>query len=134
MSLLRPFRDLRHPVEVEADDRYAAARVGKPDIVQAVSDAADRITAYRVVTYGQEGKRMNKLAEAADRIKAKKAAHDAKGDEWLKRLDALDAREPGAFAAGDAAIEEREVDLGDMESTIKTLGNGAEVSVKSTGG
>ena len=129
-----PFRDVRHSVEVEADERYAAVREGRvaeTDITRAVSGAADRV---RMFTDGiREGRRMNKLAEAAERIRAKKIAHDAKGDEWLKRLDDLDAREPGAFAAGDAAIEDREVDLSDMEATVRSLGNGA-VSVKSSGG
>jgi hypothetical protein len=85
--------------------------------------AADVITAARVVRQVMEGKRMSKLAEAAERIAQKKATHDAKGDEWLARLDALDQREPDAFAMGDAALSEREVDLSDMEKTVRVLSN-----------
>jgi hypothetical protein len=110
------WRDTRHPIEREADLRNAAART------RSTLAASGRLDA--VLTAGiTEGKRVNKLAEAADRIKRKKLAHDAKGDEWLKRLDAIDAREPEAFAAGDAAIEEREVDLADMEATVRALSN-----------
>lgn len=93
------------------------------DITRAVADAADRITTYRVVNYGQEGKRVSKLGAVAERIAAKKAAHDAKADEWAKRLDALDQREPAAFAIGEAVIDEREHDLADMESSMRGLSN-----------
>jgi hypothetical protein len=71
----------------------------------------------------KEGKRMSKLGAIAERISAKKEAHDKKADEWAVRLDALDKREPGAFAIGDAVIEERETDLADMEKTMRTLSN-----------
>lgn len=66
---------------------------------------------------------MSKLSEAADRLARKKVVHDNKGDEWNRRLDALDQLEPAAFAMGDAAITEREVDLAGMENTIRTLSN-----------
>lgn len=96
----------------------------KPDITQAIADAADRITAARVVTQMvREGKPLSKLGEIGLRIAAKKEAHDRKADEWAQRLDALDKREPGAFAIGDAVIEERESDLRDMERTMRTLSN-----------
>jgi hypothetical protein len=66
---------------------------------------------------------MTKLAAIADRIKSKKAAHDAKADEWAQRLDAIEQREPQAFAAGDAVLAEREQDLAVMESEMRQLSN-----------
>lgn len=67
--------------------------------------------------------RMSKLGAVAERLKAKKAVHDAKADEWASRLDALDRREPEAFRAGDTVIGEREVDLAEMEATMRNLSN-----------
>ena len=66
---------------------------------------------------------MTKLAAIGERIAAKKAAHDAKADQWAARLDALDKREPEAFAVGDAVIAEREADLAGMEQDLRTLSN-----------
>ena len=58
------WRDTRHPVERAADERYAAARAGGDGITAAVADAADRITAVRVVTQMvKEGKRMSLLGK-----------------------------------------------------------------------
>jgi len=71
----------------------------------------------------KEGKRVSKLGEIGERIAAKKAAHDRKADEWADRLNKLDAREPEAFAIGDAVISERETDLADMERSMRTLSN-----------
>lgn len=110
------WRDLRHPIEREADLRYAAARTAR------VVEASRKLDA--VLTAGiEEGKRVSKLGGIAERIAQKKTAHDAKADEWAVRLDALDAREPAAFAAGDEVIGEREADLADMEATMRTLSN-----------
>lgn len=95
----------------------------KPDITQAVADAADRITAVRVVTYGQGGKPVSKLGAVADRIAAKKVAHDKKADEWAARLDELDKREPTAFAFGDAVMDERETDVKEMEANMRKISN-----------
>lgn len=95
----------------------------KPDITQAVADAADRITTARVMTYGQGGKPVSKLAAISDRIAEKRATHDRKADQWAARLDDLDKREPTAFAIGDAVIAEREEDLADMERTMRQLSN-----------
>jgi hypothetical protein len=66
---------------------------------------------------------MSKLADIADRIKTKKETHDRKADEWARRLDAIDRREPQAFAAGDAVIAERDADLSEMENTMRQLSN-----------
>jgi hypothetical protein len=66
---------------------------------------------------------VSKLAAIGDRIKTKKLAHDAKADEWAARLDAIEKREPAAFAIGDAVIAEREADLSEMEGTMRTLSN-----------
>jgi hypothetical protein len=121
------WRDTRHRTEVEADDRYAQARA-----VKGVTDAAsieknaDKIQAYRVGLV--EGRRMSKLAAISERIVEKKAAHDKKADEWAARLDALDQREPGAFAIGDAVIAERDADLKEMEDTMRGLSNLPNVS------
>lgn len=66
---------------------------------------------------------MGRLSDIADRIKAKKLAHDAKADEWGRRLDSLELREPEAFAAGDAVVSERETDLASMEADLRQLSN-----------
>lgn len=66
---------------------------------------------------------MTKLSAIADGIAAKKAAHDRQADLWAARLDALDKREPQAFAVGDAVIAEREADLAGMESDLRSLSN-----------
>lgn len=133
------WRDIRHPFEVAADERIAAERGGvvvspaavvvpaesvvpaATDITAAIWHSANRIAAQRAGLV--EGKRMSKLGAIADRIAAKKAAHDAKADEWGARLDALDGREPEAFAIGDAVIAEREGDLAEMERTMRSLSN-----------
>jgi hypothetical protein len=70
-----------------------------------------------------EGRRLSTLGSVAERIAAKKAAHAAKADEWAARLDAIDAREPAAFEMGDAAVAERETDIGDMEANMRALSN-----------
>lgn len=117
-------RDSRHPVEVEADLRYAAARTGR------TLEASKRLDA--VLTAGiLEGKRVSKLAGISERIVQKKAAHDAKADEWAARLDALDRREPAAFAIGDAVIDEKEGDVAEMEKNMRTLSNLPNVLAKS---
>src|ERR1700726_4981322 len=105
------WRDSRSPTEIEADRQYAAARLA--------STKLDAVLTAAIV----EGKRVSKLSEIADRIKTKKAAHDTKADEWAARLDEIERREPHAFAAGDAVIAEREADLAQMESTMRTLSN-----------
>ena len=66
---------------------------------------------------------MTKLSSIGDRIAAKKKAHDAKADEWGSRLDSIDAREPAAFAAGDAVLAEREQDIDQFERDMKQLSN-----------
>ena len=99
-----------------------------PALDKAISDAADRIIAERVVKAIVRETRMSKLGAIADRIKAKKEAHDAKADEWASRLDAIDQREPHAFAIGDAVIAERDADLAEMEATMRTLSNLPNVS------
>lgn len=103
----------------------------KASITQAVAEAADRLTAARVVHQMIREGRVSKLAAIADRIKTKKEGYDKKADEWATRLDALDKREPDAFAAGDSVINERETDLADMEATMRTISNLPNVSAKS---
>lgn len=66
---------------------------------------------------------MSKLSAIAERIAEKKLAHDKKADDWATRLDALDQKEPAAFAYGDGVIAERETDLSDMEKTMRTISN-----------
>jgi len=110
------WQDSRHRVEVEADLRYAAARQAR---VLEASRKLDAVLASGI----KEGKRMSRLGSIAERIAAKKLAHDSKADEWAQRLDALDRREPEAFAIGDAVIEERETDLADMEKNMRSISN-----------
>lgn len=100
-----------------------AAAPAQPTITQAVSDAADRLTAARVVHQMIREGRVSKLAAVADRIKTKKESYDKKADAWAARLDALDKQEPAAFAAGDAVVAEREADLAEMEATMKSISN-----------
>lgn len=103
-------------VRREIDIRLSARKT------QHTIDASNRLD--QVLEAGiKEGKRLSKLGSIAERITAKKAAHDAKADEWALRLDAIDQREPAAFAIGDAVIDERETDLADMEREMRTLSN-----------
>jgi hypothetical protein len=109
--IIKP-EDVRREIEV----RLSALNT------QRTIDASKRLD--RVLEAGiKEGKRLSKLGSIAGRITAKKASHDAKADEWAARLDAIDEREPEAFAIGDAVIEERETDLADMEREMRTLSN-----------
>jgi len=94
-----------------------------PDIKTAIEGLTDRTIAARVVTNMVRIGQVSTLAAVADRIKAKKEAYQKKADEWAKRLDALDAREPEAFKAGEQGIETQETDLSDMESMMRTLSN-----------
>ena len=105
------YRDTRHRVEILADREYAAVR-----------RASWRLDA-RLVEWIREGRRMSKLAAIGDRIAAKKAAHDRQADLWAARLNAVDEREKHAFAIGEAVIIEREADLSELESTVRTLSN-----------
>jgi hypothetical protein len=109
--VMPPYRDTRHRTEILADRRYAALR-----------RASWRLDAKLVEWIGG-ARPMTKLAAIAERIKAKKAAHDKIADDWSARLDAVERREPDAFAIGDAVIAEREADLADLESTVRTLTN-----------
>lgn len=105
------------------DLRRGTVEKPKPDITKAIGDAADRITTARVMIYGQGGKPVSKLGAVADRIVAKKEAHDKKADEWAARLDAIDKKEPQAFAFGDAVIAERETDMTEMETNMRKISN-----------
>lgn len=77
---------------------------------------------------------MTSMGAIGQRIAAKKAAHNAKADEWAARLDAVDALEPRAFAIGDAAVAEREDDLAQFESDMKVLSNLPLAGSGSSGG
>lgn len=86
----------------------------------------DGLLRYRMRPYLADmdrGTPMGKLADISDRIARKKAAHDAKADEWARRLDELDGREAPAFAVGDEIIAERETDLSEMEADMRKLSN-----------
>jgi hypothetical protein len=82
----------------------------------------DRLCA-EAIAEGRARPVSSRLGEIADRIARKRSAHDAKAEEWAKRLDAIDKAEPGAFAAGDAAVAEREADMKEFEDTIRQLSN-----------
>lgn len=78
----------------------------------------------RIIDRIWKGKpQMGKLGDTAARIAQKKAAHDAKAEEWANRLNAMDKREPEAFAVGDAVVSEREQDLSEMEKDLRQLSN-----------
>lgn len=83
----------------------------------------DRFLDNTITEFNETRPRMSKLAAIADRIARKKAEHDAKADEWAKRLDDIEKREPEVFAVGEHAVASREVDLKDMEETMRALGN-----------
>jgi hypothetical protein len=113
--ILEPWRS-REAIRREIDLRLAKKQTDR------AIDASKRLD--DVLQAGiQEGKRVSKLGAIAERIAAKKIAHDAKADEWARRLDAIDRREPEAFAIGDAVIDERETDLADMEREMRTISN-----------
>lgn len=125
--------DSRVPHEVEADrarqfappgvrfvDRLRGALPGATAEIKAVS----AVRPIAVAAIG-EARRMASLAAVSDRIKAKKLAYAAKAEGWAARLDALDAREPEAFAATEAALALNETDLSGMEADMRALTNGA---------
>lgn len=111
-------RGTNKPTELDPE---AVRAVKGVTTVEGINHNADRIEAY--TTGLKEGRRMSKLGAIAERIAAKKQAHDAKADEWAGRLDALDRKEPESFAIGDAVIEERETDLADMERNMRAISN-----------
>lgn len=110
------------------DPRFTGER---PDFTSYIRELTTRVSSARVVAQaiveGQEAKaelkRMASLASIAERIKEKKIAHAAKADEWAKRLDEVDKREPDAFKIGDAAVAEREQDLTSLENDLRVLSN-----------
>ena len=108
--------------------RGTAPDESTPPITKAIDDAVERLIAERVVKTIVREHKMSKLGSIADRIKMKKEAHDKKADEWAARLDAIDKREPAAFAISDAVIDERDADLKEMEDTMRTLSNLPNVS------
>ena len=121
---LQDLRGGKYPAKKEPEavkgDATARAVHGVTDQAT-INLNAERISAYAAGV--KEGKKMSKLAEAAAGIAERKIAHDAKGDEWLRRLNAIKAREPEAFRIGDAVLDEREADLVDMENTMRQLSN-----------
>jgi hypothetical protein len=116
------FQDPRHRQrwEIEMDERYARFRATSQRF-EAVLDRNIR-----------QGRPMTKLSAIADRIRLKKLAHDKVADDWAKRLDELDKREPEAFAAGHAVLAERETDLAGMESDLRALSNNGPLSGSSS--
>lgn len=119
--------DSRVAHEVEADrvrfvDRLRGALPGATAEIKAVS----AVRPIAVAAIG-EARRMASLASVSDRIKAKKELYAKKAEAWAVRLDALDKREPDAFAATEAAIGAHETDLSDMEADMRALTNGAPV-------
>lgn len=93
----------------------------KPDVGAAIEARSDSLVIERLLL--KKGVTVSKLGAMAERIAAKKEAHDRKADEWAQRLDLLDRREPAAFAIGDAVLDERETDLADMERSMRALSN-----------
>lgn len=65
---------------------------------------------------------MATLSAMAERIAQKKAVHQAKADEWSKRLDAIDKVEPAMFAAGDEVVAAAEEDIAGFEQEMKDIG------------
>lgn len=97
---------------------------GKRVDIPFAADPGEVVTLFEDKAEPEEPEpRMSKMESIADRIATKKLAHDAKADEWAKRLDALDAKEPLAFAHGDSVIAEREYDLAQFDKTIRTISN-----------
>lgn len=108
-------------------DRFAAR------LAQVLPDATKRVEAARVIAktiedlkvIETERKVMSSLAGVADRIKAKKALHASKYEDWAARLDKLDQLEPDAFASTEASVAALEADLSGMEADMRALTNGA---------
>ena len=113
--ILEPWRN-REAINREIDLRLAKKQI---DRTISASKKLDGVLEAGI----KEGKRVSKLGAIAERIAAKKVAHDAKADEWAERLNALDAREPESFAIGDAGIQEREDDLSEMEREMRKISN-----------
>lgn len=111
---------------------FVSAPFSDSPVIRAQEIAGDLIKAHT----GQPEVRariMSKLSAIADRIATKKQKHDAKADEWAARLDGLDAREPQAFAVGDAVVAEREQDMAQFESDMRQLSNLPLASAPSPG-
>lgn len=106
------------PTHLGGKDKFPPRVPGRP---YGVRNEAQRIAGQ--VEAIREGRVVTKLSAIGERIAAKKKAHDAKAEEWAKRLDALDTLEPRAFAIGDAAVAEREGDIKQFESDMKALSN-----------
>lgn len=70
-----------------------------------------------------KGKPMSKLSAVAERITAKKRAHDDIADHFAAQLNAIDAKEPGAFAIAEQVVSERASDLAQFESDMRQLSN-----------
>jgi hypothetical protein len=66
---------------------------------------------------------MGKLSEAASRIKAKKAAHDAMADDWNARMNAIDKTEARVKPMVEQVISERVADLAGLEADMRELSN-----------
>lgn len=77
---------------------------------------------------------MTSLSGIGARIAAKRAAHQAKADEWTERLDAIDAIEPALFTRGDLAVSAAEMDIADFENDLKELGSNLSPLPRSVGG
>lgn len=95
-----------------------------PDLAPALKQTTDRISAAIPIAKAiVDGRRMSKLAAVADRMTAKRAAHDAKADAFMARLDVIDKAEPAAFTRGEAFLKDREADLREFEDTLRQLTN-----------
>lgn len=112
-----PFR--ADPQTRRHHDRLRQSLAADTEQIKAVRET--RLIAVAAVG---EAKRMASLSSVADRIKAKKQLYAEKAESWGARLDALDKREPDAFAATEAAIVSHETDLSDMEADMRALSNG----------
>jgi hypothetical protein len=95
-----------------------------------IEEMTKRLRSARVVALALEPEKikaergtMTSLSSVADRIKAKKLAYASKAEIWGSRLDKLDALEPAAFTATDAAVAAAETDLAGMESDMRALTN-----------
>ena len=66
---------------------------------------------------------MSKLAAIAERIKDTKTRLDAEADKLAERLDAVDAKAPGAFDGAHAFLAKQDAEIQAIEDTMRQLSN-----------
>jgi hypothetical protein len=124
------------PVEVHG---YRVRQVGFPPPVpdrttQQIATGTDYLRSARIVQAALiEGEQVqaelrrlgvSRFGSLADRIKTKQESREAWAEGVHKRLDAIDAKEPGILAATEKHVTESiEAEIDAMEAELRKLGN-----------